>query len=322
MTAMMKRPRAPLLLAALVTAAVTAQADDGAAQALFLAGREAAGRGDHATACAKFQESNRLDPAVGTVFNIGDCSEKLGKTATAWRAFREVQQRLPSSDERVAIAKKRADALEPRLARLTITLAPGVTQATVRRDGVEFGAASLRTALPIDPGEHVVEVTATGRRQARFPFTIREAEQRTLEVSPGPADEVPASSALPPAASTRPPPSEPRSDDALARRRAGFVTLGVSGAVFATGAVLGWLTLQKKSTADDNCLEKRCNQKGYDAVEAGRTLGGLSAAGLGLGAVGLAVGGYLLASSPARGDARLAPWVGSGSAGLAFGRSF
>src|SRR5687768_2981870 len=51
--------------------------DAAAAEALFRQGRQAADAGDHAKACEKFKESNRLDPALGTVFNIADCEEKL-----------------------------------------------------------------------------------------------------------------------------------------------------------------------------------------------------------------------------------------------------
>ena len=38
---------------------------------------------------------DRLDPAIGTVFNIADCEEKLGRLATSWTLFQEVVQRLP-----------------------------------------------------------------------------------------------------------------------------------------------------------------------------------------------------------------------------------
>ncbi|MFO0567610.1 MAG: hypothetical protein U0263_18270 [Polyangiaceae bacterium] len=52
--------------------------DATAAEALFNAGRDAVKAGDYPTACAKFRESNRLDPAPGTVLNLADCEEHLG----------------------------------------------------------------------------------------------------------------------------------------------------------------------------------------------------------------------------------------------------
>ena len=43
--------------------------DPAAAEALFRAARSAVERGDYRSACPKFEESHRLDPAVGTLFN-------------------------------------------------------------------------------------------------------------------------------------------------------------------------------------------------------------------------------------------------------------
>src|SRR5262245_45677325 len=103
-----------------IAAAQSERSDAAAAEALFREGRAAADAGNHEKACKKFAESNRLDPAPGTVFNLADCEEKLGHVATAWTLFREVTQKLPSSDERHRIAMARATALEPRLPKLSI----------------------------------------------------------------------------------------------------------------------------------------------------------------------------------------------------------
>ena len=43
-----------------------------------------------AEACAKFDESQHQDPGIGTLYHYADCEDRLGKTATAWAAFREV----------------------------------------------------------------------------------------------------------------------------------------------------------------------------------------------------------------------------------------
>ncbi len=48
------------------------QRDPAAAEALFRSGRVAIEKGDYASACPKFEESSRLDPAVGTTCNLPD----------------------------------------------------------------------------------------------------------------------------------------------------------------------------------------------------------------------------------------------------------
>src|SRR4051812_28534695 len=96
----------------LLLAAGTASAGDSiSAEALFAAGREAAQRGDYRQACDKFAESQRLDPAPGTLINLGDCNEHLGLLASAWRYYREAADRLPG-DKRVAGLRARVAAIE------------------------------------------------------------------------------------------------------------------------------------------------------------------------------------------------------------------
>src|SRR6476646_7884960 len=107
----MRLPAAAVVSCLLAFAAAEARADP-AAEALFRSGREAVDRGDWQTACARFEESHRLEPAVGTVFNLANCREKLGQLASAWQRFREVKERLPPGDERSAVTDQRIAALE------------------------------------------------------------------------------------------------------------------------------------------------------------------------------------------------------------------
>jgi hypothetical protein len=278
-----------LLVALAAPSALAEPHDAAAAEALFRQGREAADAGDHAKACEKFKESNRLDPALGTVFNIADCEEKLGRLATAWQLFQEVAQRLPAGDERQGIAKQRARALEPRLPKLAIRLAataPAGTQ--VQRDDVELGAASLDTPLPVDPGPHSVTATAPDHEPRRFEVTLREAESQTIDVEPGAKR---ATNLVAEVTSDQAPSSS--------QRTVGYVLGGVGLVGLAVGTVAGVMVLERKSTVDDNCdAAKRCNTEGFDAAESGRTLGIVTTAGLVVGALGVASGAYLILSSP------------------------
>ena len=64
-----------------------AEADpEAAAEALFRSGREAAAAGDHGVACARFRESQRLQPAAGTLLNLAICEEHLRQLVEAFRA--------------------------------------------------------------------------------------------------------------------------------------------------------------------------------------------------------------------------------------------
>ena len=143
--------------------------DAAAAEQLFAAGRQAFERGDFATACPKFEESQRLDPAAGTLINLAACYEKLGRLASAWEAWRGALQVLTPTDERRPAVERLAEAMEKRVPRLFIELAPGAPPGTrVTRDAVDLGTASLGVGLPVDPGRHLVVATAPGRLERRY----------------------------------------------------------------------------------------------------------------------------------------------------------
>ena len=307
----MRRTFALAVTLSLAAVAAPARAGDAAAaEVLFQQGRAASDKGDVATACVKFRESNRLDPAVGTVFNIGDCEEKLGHLATAWQLFREVVQRLPPADERVTIAKQRATALDKRVPRLTVHLADGSPAgAKVSRDGSELGAASLDVALPVDPGEHTIEVDAPGRARSSTKVSLAEAETKTIEARAGaPSSAGPSSSGT----TTAPP-----ADDGSGRRTAGYVVGGIGAAGIVVGAITGFMVLGKKSTVDDNCnAAKRCSQTGLDAADSGKTLGTVSGIGFIAGAVGLGVGTWLVLSSDGKKETAIGPSVLPGGGGV------
>jgi hypothetical protein len=286
-----------------VAPAAQAQTDPAAAEALFREGRALADAGDIAGACAKFRESARLDPAVGTTFNIADCEERLGHLAKAWTLFGEVVHRLPASDKRHDVAKKRVAALEPRLPKLSVRLAATAPAGTrVTRDGVELGAASLGTPLPVDPGEHVVIVSAPGHADRQFKLIISEREIQTLDVEAGPAQsgaiEKPKTGVE---LDTTAAPSSSRRSPVL-----GYVVGGVGVAGFITGAIAGVLVLQKKGVVDEHCPDKVCDDEGYAAVESGKTLGIVTTAGLVTGLVGVGAGTYLIVRAGSREDERAA----------------
>lgn len=281
---------ASVLLVAFLIAwahAARAQASDPAAgEALFREGRAAAEKGNYELACQKFHESHRLDPAPGTVLNIADCEEKLGHIATAWTLYQEVTQKLPSRDERHAIAQARVTALEPRVPKLAIRLAAGApSDSVVRRDGVELKSASLDTPLPVDPGKHEIVVEAPGRAKSSVVIQIGEGETKRVSVSPG---------------AVTPQSDKPggKTGTSSGSKTTGYVLGGIGIVGIGVGTVTGLMVLSKKSTVDDNCnAQKVCNQAGKDAADSGKTLGTISGASFILGAVALGAGAYLVLSS-------------------------
>src|SRR5258706_9587445 len=112
---------------AIVALTVSARADDNSARAtkLFEEGRALAKAGKLDEACHKFEESLALDALTGTQVNLADCFEKTGKLRRAWREFdaAATESLRTGNATRADFARKRATALEPRLATVVLHVA-------------------------------------------------------------------------------------------------------------------------------------------------------------------------------------------------------
>lgn len=139
-----------------------------AAQEFFVEAMRLMQAKKYADACEKFARSQELDPGMGTQFRLAECYEKLGRLATAYEqyvAVADAAQELGKKD-RETLARKRADALEPRVARLTIVISPALLEVPgleVVRDGTVVSKELWGKPAYIDPGDHVVTIKATRR---------------------------------------------------------------------------------------------------------------------------------------------------------------
>jgi serine/threonine-protein kinase len=139
------------------------------AEVLFREGKSLMDAGDYAAACAKLSESYAQDPATGTLLALALCQEQAGRTASAWATFAEVASRAKRDgrSDREQAAREHVQALEPKLSRLTITVAEATAKLSglvVQRDGVAVSPGVWGTGVPVDPGEHAIEVSAPGKR--------------------------------------------------------------------------------------------------------------------------------------------------------------
>jgi hypothetical protein len=313
---------AALSFAATALAATGARAEEPTrAETLFREGRKAADAGDHATACAKFAESLKLEPAPGTLLNVADCEERGGQLVAARDHFSLAAAGFGRADSRRGFALGRAEALDKRVAHLTLKLAPSVPpQATVRKGNVLVDATSLGQPVLADPGLLTVVVSVAGRQDRTYPLTLQEGAtiDQTLEAGP-----------ILDAAAPPPPPSGVR-DTALrpprasTRRTVGFVVGGVGVASLAAGAITGLFAMSRASTVKDHCdANYACDQTGVDAASDGKWLAPVSTVTLIAGAALVGVGAYLVLSSNGTNKTALVPAVPSfGGGALELVRTF
>lgn len=267
----------------------SAERDPAAADALFREGRRLADAGDFKAACPKFAESQRLDPAPGTLLNLADCEEKSGRLAKAAGHFKSAIELLSERDERLPIARKRHAALEARVPKLTIRVAGELPAgARVMRDGVEFGPASMGMALPVDPGEHTVALIIAGKQARTVTVTLQEGESKQVELEP---DGPPAAAGERP---QQPEAAQPASGGST-KRTVGYALGGLGLAGVGAAIVTGLMVQSRKKTFDEHCdSNKQCDQVGLDAADSGKTLLTANTVSWAVGLAGLGVGTFLV----------------------------
>jgi hypothetical protein len=123
--------------------------------------------GNAPEACAKYAESYSLDAQLDALMPLADCLEQSGKLASAFAALHDaVDVARRTGDTRAANADERANKLRSRLSYLTIEVpqARRLPALSVERDGFRLGSSGWGVPTPVDPGKHVISVSAYGYR--------------------------------------------------------------------------------------------------------------------------------------------------------------
>jgi hypothetical protein len=129
-----------------------------AAQVLFDDARALMDRGEHAQACPKLEVAASLYEGSGVLLNLGNCYERLGRTASAFRTFGKagaIAARLERPEDE-AETRRRQAALEPRVARIVLRVAHDVPGLVVKDNGAIVDRGAWGGPLAVDPGTHTL----------------------------------------------------------------------------------------------------------------------------------------------------------------------
>lgn len=300
---------ATLLVALLAPATALANPsprEKAAAEALFQQGAALMAQENFAEACVKFEGSQELDPALGTMLRLADCYDRVGRTASAWALFQEAVAKAGASNqsEREQIATQRAKDLEARLTRVTLNVpsAARVPGLQLRLNGAVIPEASWNAPLPVDPGLQKVEASApnhqtwssnieapVGPNERAVEVPVLEAlrEEPRSEVAPA----APVAAALPIA--------PPQSGSAL--RTVGYVTAGVGLAGLAVGGILGYRAYDLNDQSLSQCRASdpnACTPRGKSLRDDARSFATTSTIVAAAGGVLLAAGVTLVIAAP------------------------
>jgi len=294
--------------------------DKAAAEALFDEALQLMNDKRYAEACPKLEESQRIDAGIGTLLYLAECYEKTGRTASAWATFREAASAASAAGQgdRARQGKARADRLEPLLSKLTVTVAnenKSIPGFQITRGGELVQAPLFDAAVPVDPGNLVIEATAPGYEPVTKTVTVpgnggrAQVQIPALVPAPG-TSPVPAAGAgaaaggqtqagqgqnqqdpLAPGAS---------SSDGSTQRTVGIVVMGVGAAGLVVGTIFGVDALQKNNDAKDICGDDTScpSQAGEDLSDDAQQAALVSTIGFVAGGVALAGGAVLYLTAP------------------------
>ncbi len=330
---------AALLCVASPVSAQPSASDKAAAEALFDQAQELMQAGKVAAACSKFEQSQRIDPAIGTLLYLGDCYEKSGRLASAWATFREgaSMARTAGQTERAEAGEKRAALLGPQLGKLVIVVdentrnVPGLV---VERGGTGVNSAVYGSSVPVDAGIHQIRVTAPGYRAWDGSVDVKDGAEARLQIpalaklpeAPTEAP-VPASPAAPEPVVSPPPSAPPDSDSGSGdgQRTAGIVLGGVGVAGVIVGSIFGITAINKNSDAEELCPKGDvCDDpEGVTLTDDAKSAALVSNIAFGVGGAALIGGAVLYLTAPTETTAlRAVPAIARDSAFIQLGGRF
>jgi len=277
-----------------------AQDDKARADALYKEGAALLKAEQLEEACSKLEESQKLDPAIGTLGLLAFCREKQGRTATAWRMYQDAADMAAEvgQKKRKKAAEQAAKRLEAKLSKLTIEVESPLDNLEVRRDGEVVKRPLWGTPVPVDPGN--VEVTAWAPGYEAF--------QKTIEVA---GDGATVTLAIPPLVKAKAEPSvtplpekpeKPKSEKPKSGATEGerdmtliYVAAGVGGAGVLAGTFFGWRAGKKNDESKDYCRDNGvdCYPKGVELRDSAFTAARWSNITFAIGAAGLGAAAYL-----------------------------
>jgi hypothetical protein len=257
-----------------------------AAERLFTEGRALLTKHRFKDACEKLAASEKLDPAVGTLVSLGECNAGMGRTASAWLAYRAATALATERhDPRRAGVEERAAAIEPQISNIAVHLtgdAAGTVQISI--DGESVGRETIGAPMPIDPGPHTIVAAAPGFK--RWSSRIRvETNGDTIPVEVPPLEPLPDASVVESARRA----AATKRTIGLAAGAVGLVGLGV-------GLLLGEQAIVKIHDANDLCPSgPTCaNQAAVNENQTGKGLGNAASVIVPASVVVLGAGAFLV----------------------------
>jgi hypothetical protein len=200
-------------------------------------------------ALEKLRRVEQVKVTPGVRFHIALCEENLGQPVAALEDYARAEKLARDENNREVLSALREPmaALRARIPHLIVLVPPDVDGLGVSLDGRVVTPGYYNAEIPVDPGSHVVEARASGRKPFKRTVVTPERDVTTVAVTLDPEPSPPPPSPPFPTASARTtpgsrPPDNGKEDATTSRsstRGRGGAILATTGAVALAGLGIG-----------------------------------------------------------------------------------
>jgi hypothetical protein len=270
-----------------VDEATEAQKQD--ARQVFVEARKAYDERRFQDAIGGFRASYHIVASPNTRVMVAHTLRELGRYAEAHHEFERAVEEAevasksePKYAESANKARKKRDALLPKIGLLEVVVQGADDEAVLRVAGQEVPQSRWGKAVAVEPGQVTVTLSMGADSLVR---EVSAEAGKSVRVTIGSGQ-----------TGGEEEPAGPPSDGSLQRTFA-FVAAGVGAAAFLTAGVFGTLALVKHNELEDECDGHPCGER-RDDIEQGRTYQTVTNVMVVVGAVAMSAGVVLYFTSP------------------------
>jgi hypothetical protein len=270
--------------------------DAATAESKFNAGLRLFKAGKMADALPVFREVADGNGSPNARLYVGHCLQQLGKYVEAHKAFTAVvKQTTQRGDTKYEPTREAALAqlglLEPRVAKIVVSLADIPSGLAVKLDGTPLEEKDLGSPIVVEPGAHKIEGSATDMAPVSRDVNVEAGESKATILTFKKAEMAPVAPAVAEPVTPKPEASPSKSSP---MRTAAFVAGGVGVAgltVFTISGLMAKSTFNRMSTT---CGAAGCSEPAQlDEIDKGKSQQTIANVGLVVGLVGLSAGAVL-----------------------------
>jgi hypothetical protein len=265
----------------------------------------------------KLDRAEKLKHSPIVLRHLGECQVKLGRWVEGSESLRKLlrepqpEDASPSLEQAYESAATTLRDVKPRIPSMKIVVsAPRDAAVVVRVDGNVVADSVVGVALPADPGDHVVDVTAPGFLAATSSVKLAPSSNHTvaLELKRDPSAR-PATKGAPTephaavasAASksaARPKQPAPAESTSSTGKTLGYVSYGVAALGLGVGVFFGQSAMKDEDALSKSCPNHVCSEEDRDSLKFAQQKGTIATIGFVTAGAGVALGTVLLLTAP------------------------